>query len=171
MSSLLGYHIIILDRLEHDYQNDFTKIHLAHCMKLDLSSFEKAIISLKKAILDHDKLPEDEYIRDACIQRFEYTYELSWKMLKRYLEMTEPTPEEIDALSFASLIRTGSEKGLLLSDFSVWRQYREKRSITSHTYNQEKAAEILKQIPSFLKDAQYLLDKLHERAFEHEFEA
>jgi nucleotidyltransferase substrate binding protein (TIGR01987 family) len=74
-------------------------------MKLDLSSFEKSIISLKKAILDHDNLPDDEYIKDACIQRFEYTYELSWKMLKRYLEMIESTPEEIDALSFASLIK------------------------------------------------------------------
>jgi nucleotidyltransferase substrate binding protein (TIGR01987 family) len=133
-------------------------------MKLDLSALAKAVISLKRALDERKKLPDDEYIRDACIQRFEYTYELSWKMLKRYLEMTVPTPEEIDAMSFASLIRTGSEQGLLLSDFSVWKQYREKRSITSHTYDQEKAIEILKQIPSFLKDAEYLLHKLNERA-------
>jgi hypothetical protein len=32
----------------------------------------------------------------AAIQAFEFTYELSWKMLKRYLERTVPNPDGID---------------------------------------------------------------------------
>lgn len=35
------------------------------------------------------------------IQCFEFTYELSHKMLKRYLESTAASPEEIDFITFA----------------------------------------------------------------------
>jgi hypothetical protein len=69
--------------------------------KLDLSSFDKAVTSLDTAITAHLEKPIDLFIRDASIQRFEYTYELSHKMLKRYLEMTEPNAEEIDQMQFA----------------------------------------------------------------------
>ena len=44
---------------------------------LDLSSLTKALESLDVA-LAKDK---DEFIRDSVIQRFEFTYELSWKFL------------------------------------------------------------------------------------------
>ncbi len=47
-----------------------------------------------------------------AILRFEYTYELSHKMLKRYFEMTEPNAEMIDQMLFPDLIRTASERGL-----------------------------------------------------------
>ncbi len=53
-------------------------------------------------------------------------------MLKRFLEMSEPNPHEIDTLSFTDLIRIGSEKGLLLSDLRTWKVFRHERSITSH---------------------------------------
>lgn len=55
-------------------------------MKLDFSSYEKAIHSLQRVLDRSRSVPEDEDIRDACIQRFEYTYELAFKMLKRQLE-------------------------------------------------------------------------------------
>ena len=138
-------------------------------MKLDVSQLEKAIIQLEESLSlyksDHVlKVPELQiHLMAASIQAFEFTYELSWKMLKRYLEMTEPNPDGIDEMSFSDLIRTGCEKGLLKSDLAVWKQYREKRSITSHTYNQDKAIEVFKQIPAFLDDAKYLLNKLQTR--------
>jgi hypothetical protein len=59
----------------------------------------------------------DQQIRDGLIQRFEFTYDLSDKMLKRFLEETSATPEAIDLLSFQSRIRTGSEQDLLLNDW------------------------------------------------------
>ncbi|WP_448568477.1 nucleotidyltransferase substrate binding protein [Thermus sp.] len=31
--------------------------------------------------------PKDEFVRDSAIQRFEFTFELSWKTLKTYLEL------------------------------------------------------------------------------------
>jgi hypothetical protein len=48
----------------------------------------------------------------ACVQAFEYTYELSHKMLKRYLEATETNKENMDTFSFQNLIRVGSESDL-----------------------------------------------------------
>ena len=47
----------------------------------------------------------DEQLRDGLIQRFEFTYELSHKMLRRYLKETAASPEEIDRIPFADLIR------------------------------------------------------------------
>jgi nucleotidyltransferase substrate binding protein (TIGR01987 family) len=55
-------------------------------MLLDLSSFDEALASLDRAAIRAQAAPADEDLRDAVIQRFEYTYELAWKMLKRHLE-------------------------------------------------------------------------------------
>ena len=79
-------------------------------MILDLSSLRKALKSLDHAIERSKKNPRDEEIRDAVIQRFEYTYELSWKMLKRQLESEHPAPVEVDALSFRDLLREAAER-------------------------------------------------------------
>ncbi|SRR5271157_818807 len=129
---------------------------------LDIGALEKAVSSLEAALARHDQTPGDDMIRDACIQRFEFTYELSHKMLKRYLEATSANPDEIDNLSFQDLIRTGSERGLLLSDWSRWKDYRTARSTTSHTYDEDKAREVFAIVPEFLREARYLRDQLRE---------
>lgn len=133
---------------------------------LNLDSFEKAIQSLEKAWLAHQADPEDEFIRDACLQRFEYTYALCGKFLERYLRTSALIPSEIDLMSFANLIRTGCEQGLLKSEWATWKQYREKRNVLSHTYDGEKALEIIQVIPHFLEDAKFLLNQLKKHAKE-----
>lgn len=138
--------------------------------KLDLTAFKKAITQLEESlelynsdlVRSHPKLILQ--MRAAAIQAFEFTYELCWKMLKRYLEMTEPNPAEIGQMSFPDLIRTGCEKGLLLSELVVWKEYRKERGTTSHVYDQGKAKEVFAKIPAFLADAKYLFDKLQERS-------
>ncbi|MEQ9107832.1 MAG: nucleotidyltransferase substrate binding protein [Limnobacter sp.] len=132
-------------------------------MTLDLSSLQNAILRLKEGIQRYDQDTSDTQIRDGLIQRFEFTYELSHKMLKRFLESTSPSPAEIDALAFQDLIRTGNEQGLLLSDWTVWRKYREMRSKTSHTYDESVALQVVAEIPAFLNEAQYLVQQLQTR--------
>jgi hypothetical protein len=66
---------------------------------LDISSLKKAVASLDAA-LSRDK---DEFIRDSVIQRFEYTYELSWKFLARHLEI-DVGSEAVDRLSRRDLL-------------------------------------------------------------------
>ncbi len=130
---------------------------------LDLTSLDKAVQSLDTALSAYQLEKTNLFIRDASIQRFEYTYELCHKMLKRYLEHTEPNAEEIDQMSFPNLIRTGSERGLLLHGWDEWNKYRYARNLISHTYNEAKAIEVCTVIPEFLSDASHLLKKLHER--------
>ena len=74
------------------------------------------------------------------IQCFKFTYEPSHKMLKRYLEETTANPEEFDLSTFQNLIRTGNEKKLLRSDWRRWKDYRQARTNSSHTYDVEKAS-------------------------------
>ncbi len=130
---------------------------------LDFQSLEKAIAQLDAGLRESLAMPESELLRDGVIQRFEYTYELSWKMLKRYLEAILPNPEEVDGMTFQTLIRTGSEQGLLLSGWDTWVLYRKARGTTSHTYDQEKAREVYRIVPDFLREARYLLDRLNEK--------
>ena len=104
-----------------------------------------------------------KHLRAAVIHAFEFTYELSWKMLKRYFAMTYPNPQEIQEMSFPQLIRTGCEHGLLLSEWEAWKNYREERGATSHTYNEDKANEVINHIPAFLQDAKYLFAQLKAR--------
>lgn len=132
-------------------------------MKLDTSSFEKAIARLEEGLIRYKKDITDTQIRDGLIQRFEFTYELAHKMLKRFLEATSPTPALFDEMNFQDLIRTGNEQNLLLNDWSVWRKYRAMRSKTSHTYDEDIALEVVAGIPEFIEEAQHLCDQLRKR--------
>jgi nucleotidyltransferase substrate binding protein (TIGR01987 family) len=66
-------------------------------------------------------------------------------------------------MAFADLIRSANEQGLLLGDWSSWKIYREMRSKTSHTYDEEIAIEVVQGIPAFLEEARHLLKQLQER--------
>jgi nucleotidyltransferase substrate binding protein (TIGR01987 family) len=131
-------------------------------MALDLSSLEKAVNSLNRALVRSVASPEDEELRDACIQRFEYTFELSWKMLKRQLEEEVASPSEVDSYSFKQLVRTGGERGLV-TDVVDWFDYREKRNLTSHAYDEEKARQVYVVTQRFADSAANLLARLKER--------
>lgn len=129
-------------------------------MTLDLSPLVNAVIRLEEGLDRYQKNSEDDQIRDGLIQRFEFTYEIAHKMLKRYLESQSPTPGEFDGADFPYLVRAGNEKGLLLGDLAKWRVYREMRGKTSHTYDEEVALEVVEGIPAFLDEARYLRDQL-----------
>lgn len=131
--------------------------------KLDLSPLAKAIGRLQEGIARYQKDVSDTQIRDGLIQRFEFTYEISHKMLRRYLEMTSASPEQFDSLAFQDLIRTGNEQGLLMGDWPRWKQYRDMRSKTSHTYDEDIALQVVAQIPAFLDEATYLQNQLQAR--------
>ena len=56
------------------------------------------------------------------MQRFEFTYELAHKILKRYLEYAAANPDHFDEMTFQELIRSGNEQGLLLGEWLDWAQ-------------------------------------------------
>jgi nucleotidyltransferase substrate binding protein (TIGR01987 family) len=106
---------------------------------LDLSAFRSALASLRKAVTRSQAEPADDEVRDSIIQRFEYTYELAWKMLKRYL--AQEGVSEVTTFSQRDLYREAAARGLL-EDPVVWFGYQKARTETSHTYNADKAREV-----------------------------
>jgi nucleotidyltransferase substrate binding protein (TIGR01987 family) len=126
---------------------------------LDFSSLAKAVKSLDAALAAAKTRLNDEFVRDASIQRFEYTYELCIRSLRRQLEAMSDSPAEIDGLGYRDMIRTGVERGLITSE-EQWFGYRELRNITSHVYDPKKAEQVFSALPGFLRDAKKLHTQL-----------
>ena len=127
---------------------------------IDLTPFEKALKALDGIIERYDRENNDNAIRDAVIQRFEYTYSLSIKMLTRFLQ--SQATELPDTLTFNETIRKANQMGLLLSNLEKWTEYRQKRNLASHTYEEAIANSVVSVVKDFQKDAKYLLEKLKE---------
>ncbi len=131
---------------------------------IDYSPLSNAVKQLTQALQEQALEPDRPLLRAGVIQTFEYTYELSHKMLRRYLASVSPSPIEVEELSFEGLIRRGDEAGLLQSPVAVWKKFREARSVTSHTYNEDKAQEVFARVPSFHAEVTFLLERLLERS-------
>lgn len=131
--------------------------------KLELAPLENAHNSLKEILIRYKKEYLDLAIRDAVIQRFEYTYSLTLKMLRRYLELSLDEPIAVDGMDFNAVIRKSSEMGLILNDLEKWNNYRLARNLTSHTYDENKAIEVVSVVPEFEKEVDFLLIELRMR--------
>lgn len=127
-------------------------------MSLILTPLQKAVASLELAL----QQPKDEFIRDAVIQRFEYTYELCWKMLRRKL-IEDLGESEVVMLSRRELFRLAADYGLI-ADSTHWITYHKARNETSHVYDEAKAEEVFQVAGQFLPDAKKLNDKLRARS-------
>ena len=129
---------------------------------LNLAPLDKALNSLDRALACALAASEDEELRDACIQRFESSFELSWKMLKRQLREELANPAELDTWSFRQMIRVAGERRLI-ADVEAWLDYREKRNLISHTYDERKAGQVFAVLPRFAQSAADLLSRLQAR--------
>lgn len=83
-------------------------------------------------------------------------------MIRRQLEKTLAIPEEVRQMNFPDFIRTAAESGLI-PDVKRFLRYRELRNITSHTYDEKKAEEILKHLSDFVKDVHFVINELKKR--------
>ncbi len=129
---------------------------------LEIKPLVDAVKSLESALAFHRQNPDD-VVRDGCIQRFEYCFELSFKMMRRYLREESPNPSHSDALGFRDVVREAFAKNIVSRDLEAWIKFRDCRNQTSHNYNQKIAEEIFQNIPDFLSEAQYLIKQLSER--------
>ena len=126
---------------------------------LNFRSLQLAATLLAEALEAAKLRPDDAFIRDASIQRFEYTYKLCVKSLRRQLEAMSDSPAELDALGYRDMIRVGVERDLIVAE-ADWFRYRELRNTTAHVYDPAKAAQVFAKLPLFLHDAEALLGKL-----------
>lgn len=130
---------------------------------IDFTSLGKALGRLREGLEAIQREPENLLYRDAAIQRFEFTYGLCATLLERYLAHAMAQPPE-QKMSFPTLIRTGSELGLLRSGWERWSVYREARNRTSHVYNEEIAARVVEVLPDFALEAEALYTNLSQAA-------
>lgn len=118
-----------------------------------LADLRRAVDRLRQAL---DR-PEDEFLRDACIQRFEFSFELSWKgvqALARLYGQECPSPRA----AFSTALRNE-----WIHDEESWLDMLEARNLTSHTYRESVAQDVYRELPRFadrLADLSRTLDGL-----------
>lgn len=124
---------------------------------LFVTSLGLAIDSLRKALAQD----YNDYIRDATIQRFEYTYELAAKFLQRFLarELGKGT---VAGWTRKELFRAAAQKGWI-DDVEAWLQFHQARNLTSHVYDEQVADQVFQAARRFADAAAQLLHHL-ERA-------
>ena len=101
---------------------------------LQRATFAQALRRLEDALAQ----PDSEFMRDAIIQRFEFTFEMGWKTLFRYLVLKG---ERIAAKAWDVL--PAAFEARLIEDADTWMQLREHCNDTSHEYDQDKAAMVV----------------------------
>jgi nucleotidyltransferase substrate binding protein (TIGR01987 family) len=117
--------------------------------------FKNALSTLHELIVETDKPAYPTYLTDAKIKRFEYCFELSWKSLKRHLEVRYA----VAVTRPRDILRHGHKLGYIRA-IEDWLYYMEMRNRTSHTYNEDTAEQVLEIIPKFYKDAIHLLNEM-----------
>ena len=121
------------------------------------ANYNKALLKLEQAIayiqqyyLDEKKDKTgsgdpgyvlDEIIKEGLIQRFEYTHELAWNVMKDYAEYQGNTMVggSRDATREALQLK-------IIADGEIWMDMIQSRNKTTHTYNESTANEIYRKI-------------------------
>lgn len=101
--------------------------------ELAREQYRKALGRLHAALAES----ETEIVRDALIQRFEFTYELGWKCMFYWLRSQGDNVREM-----VRPVIQAAFKAQIITDADTWERIKDYRDETSHTYNEEKAVEV-----------------------------
>ena len=126
-------------------------------LKDTLTSLENALHRFAEALAHPNA---DDVVMDGTIQRFEFTFELFWKALRRFLQQ-----EGIDTASPKNTLRHAYRRGLLDRE-QLWLAMLRDRNLSSHVYNAEMAREIFMRLPSHYKELRGRFDRLERRIAE-----
>lgn len=113
-------------------------------LKDKFSILGNAINSFEE-VLSHPEINTNKFIRDSAIKRFEFTFELFWKTIKKilYVIEKEETTGPRDALSKSYQYKA-------IDDEKLWLSMLDDRNEASHIYNEEIAKHLLENIKSYL---------------------
>jgi nucleotidyltransferase substrate binding protein (TIGR01987 family) len=135
------------------------------------SNFKRALKKLTESVefirsnLDEDQHVNEvltEMIKEGLIQRFEYTHELAWNLMKDYAAF-----QGIQMIGGSRDATREAFQLHLISDGKVWMDMIGSRNKTSHTYNEHTANEIYLKIleeyfPAFQSFKKIMESKLRE---------
>lgn len=113
-----------------------------------LVQFSKALDKLVNVFLR--PLEDDDIVLDAAIQRFEFSFELCWKTLQKFLAQ-----EGFVVASPKQALQKAYALGWIANE-DLWLEMLEDRNITSHTYHEEKALQIHRHLKVYLPLLQQL---------------
>ena len=120
-------------------------------------SYTKALAVFTEAVELARSRPLSPLEKQGLVQSFEFTQELSWKVLKDFLEYQGAAT---GILGSKDAIPRGFAAGLI-SDGDTWMDMIASRNLASHTYNQETADEILQKcVESYAPQFQQLQKRL-----------
>ncbi len=91
---------------------------------------------------------EGTVVRDAAIQRFEYSFEAVWKAVQRHLRVVEGMEEGSPKMVIRACVRTGI---LSEDDGRCALAMVDDRNLTSHTYNESLAERIFQALPGYAR--------------------
>jgi len=94
------------------------------------ANFNKALAQLANGVEHNGANPED-LIKEGIIQRFEFTHELAWNVMKDFLVYEGFQ----DIIGSRSATREAFNKGLI-TDGQTWMDMIESRNKTVHTYDE-----------------------------------
>ena len=123
-------------------------------IKSIIEDLTKALDKLAEAIGFGNEL---EINRDGTIQRFEFSFELAWKLLKSVNNFLGT-----ECFSPRDCIRLAAQNGLL-DNPENWFDYLTKRNLASHTYNEYTALEVYNITPAFEKSARNLIAAVNKK--------
>ena len=110
-------------------------------------------ISRLEEVLD-TPLDDHRVVIDATIQRFEFTFELLWKNLKRFL-----SKEGIEVRSPRETLKKAYQLHWLDNE-EVWLKMMHDRNATCHIYDEDKAHEIYERIRLYTSLIKSVYEKL-----------
>ena len=134
----------------------------------DLDFLERVTNRLHEAVRAHVQEPDNLFILDSVVKRFELTYELAIRNLTRFLADRAGSPQEVRSLSYQGLIRLADDLDLVRTGWPNWKRYRNARNRTVHEYYEESAREVAKDAGAFAEEATFLLTKLRKGASNNE---
>ena len=91
---------------------------------------------------------------DGVLQRFEFTFELSWKTIQEYAKY-----QGIIVTSPRESFRIAGDLGLI-DNVETWLEYLEERNKTTHIYDAKMAKAIFDKLPTFSKLVTSLITKM-----------
>ena len=112
-------------------------------LKQRLEVAQRALETLKEALAETNRTV---ILRDAAIQRFEYTFEAVWKAGQEFLR----SHEGLDVGSPKGTIRGLFQNGYLsASQAEMGFKMVDDRNLTSHTYNEGLSEQIFEELPRY----------------------
>jgi nucleotidyltransferase substrate binding protein (TIGR01987 family) len=122
-----------------------------------LYNFTKALERLKSACNRKDEIFNEGFsdlYLDIIVKRFEFTYEMSWKAIKRYLDFIGISVKNPRDSFKEAYIQN------LFTDEAVWLNMIEQRNLSSHIYDESEISSILGIINDYLNAFEELLNNL-----------